>query len=289
MFLYGTGANGKSVVQYVVQSILGDDYCSNYELSQLCTSNDAGYNLADANGKLLNFAADMGDRDFSGGRFKAISAREPIQVRPIGQEPYKASDMPLMISNINKIPQTSDATDGYWRRFKLIHFPVTIAEDMQDKTLKPRLRMELSGIFNWILEGRARIVKQAGHFTHSDYMDKMVGRARKESNSLLSFLEENRYVPIKEVGKTYTEVPVLSRDLMKQYKDYCLVWGNMPKSKKSFLDELRAAGFEYSPVMHTPSGTSTGWRLWKVDLDFGEEFADDIPMRIEDVNPELPF
>ena len=103
LYLYGTGSNGKSVVEGVIRGMLGDDYCSNYELSQLCNSQSSDYLLADVNGKLLNFAVDMGDKEFSGGRYKALAAREPIMARPIGREPIKVKELPLLISNINKI------------------------------------------------------------------------------------------------------------------------------------------------------------------------------------------
>ena len=97
------------------------------KLAQLCSGqSDAGYYLADANGKLLNYASDMGKKDFSGGRFKAIAAREPIQVRPIGQSPFEARDMPLMISNINEIPETTDATEGVLAKV----FAYSLVEDV---------------------------------------------------------------------------------------------------------------------------------------------------------------
>ena len=271
LFIYGTGSNGKSVIQYMMKSILGE-YCSSYELTQLCSAqSDAGYYLADANGKLLNYASDMGKKDFSGGRFKAISAREPIQVRPIGQSPFEAKDMPLMISNINEIPETTDATEGYWRRFLLIHLSRMFNPEDQDKELKYKLRAERSGVFNWILEGRKRILAQKGHFTESVKMQKMVRAIRVDSNSVLSFLKEKGYQGDRPVGVQFTEMAMFSRDLMEAYRSYCADWGNKPKAKKAFKADLERAGFEYRPNMRVGGAFSNGYVFYKVDNIYGEE------------------
>ena len=290
MFLYGTGANGKSTAQDIIETVVGRDYCTNYELSQLCTASDAGYNLSDINGKLLNFAADMGDKDFSGGRFKALAARDPIQVRPIGQAPFKATDLPLMISSINKMPHTTDATDGYWRRFLLIHFDKTFMVEDQDRTMRSKLRREIAGVFNWIIMGRKRLLENGGKFTESIKMNKQVNEARTDSNSVLSFLEEQRYTSKKSSGATYEPINILSRDLMDAYQRYCKVWGNKPKSKKGFYDDLTSKGFEYRSTMHTRNGVSTGWVVYKKCADFGSEMPDyDENPIAEKEELELPF
>ena len=271
LFVYGTGSNGKSVIHYMMKSIL-DDYCSSYELTQLCSAqSDAGYYLADANGKLLNYASDMGKKEFSGGRFKAISGREPIMVRPIGKEPFEARDMPLMISNINEIPDTSDSTEGYWRRFLIIHLSRMFTAEQQDKELKYKLRAEMSGVFNWILEGRKRILAQKGHFTESQKMKNLVNKIRIESNSVLSFMQENNYFADEPVGVQFTPMAMFSRELMEAYKAYCLEWGNKPKAKKAFKTDLERAGFEYRTSMRIGGAFSNGYVFYKVDNVYGEE------------------
>lgn len=291
LLLYGTGGNGKSTALSTIERVVGKEFCSNYEFSQLCTHKNSEYYLSDINGKLLNVASDMSDKDFSGGTFKALAARDPIQVRPINQEPYKATELPLMIASVNKIPHTSDSTDGHWRRMsKIIHFDRIIEEKDYDQTLKNKLLMEIGGIFNWIMDGRRRILSNSGKFTHSDYMKNLVSRARNDSNSVFSFLEEYGYFPHKDIGSTYDEIRILSRDLMKQYRSYCLDYGNTPKSKKGFFDDLTMKKFEYRQTMHTQGGSSTGWILYKRQAFFGSELPDftDINSDNEE-EPELPF
>ena len=82
--------------------------------------------------------------------------------------------------------------------------------DEQDKELKYKLRAESSGVFNWILEGRTRILEQRGHFTKSVKMEKMVKTIRIESNSVLSFLKEKGYHGKEPVGVQYTSMAMFS-------------------------------------------------------------------------------
>lgn len=273
LFLYGTGSNGKSVVDNVIKYILGDDNCSSFTMTQLCTDTNSDYNTAIANGKLLNFASDMGDKDFSGGKYKAITARDPIMVRPIGMAPFEARDMPLLMANINKIPATTDSTDGYWRRNKIIRFERKFSEKDSDKQLKPKLRAESSGIFNWIIEGRERILAQKGQFTHSELMTSFAKTARQESSSVLSFLDEMQYAGQLAPGQSGSEAVMHGKEIMKLYTEYCRIWGNSPKSRSNFKADLIQAGFKYEDRLRVNGTVSTGYRFFRIDFIDGDEIG----------------
>lgn len=291
MFLFGQGANGKTVLADTINYIIGKENYSSFSISQLCTDRDAGYNTAIANGKLLNTASDMGDKDFSGGQYKAITSYDPIMARPIGAAPFTADDMPLMLSLINKMPVTTDSTNGYWRRNKIIKFEKTFDESIADGYIELRLRAEASGIFNWMMEGRERIIKSRGKFTVSDMMEKTNREMRKNSSSVLSFLEEKRWVGKLAPGQAGHEDRAHAKDMYIEYKDYCQLWGNQAKSKNNFFDDLRQNGFKYNPTLRVfGKGTSTGWTFYVVDNKDGDELGqreqeDDF----FDSSQELPF
>lgn len=271
MFLYGTGSNGKSVVYSVIKGILGE-YCSSFELSQLCSSNaDSGYYLALADGKLLNFASDMGKKEFSSGRYKAIAAREPIAVRPIGQAPFEAKDMPLLISNINEIPETTDQTEGYWRRFLIVEFPITFDAATQNRGLKHELTSEYTGIFNWIIEGRERLMRNKGQFTRSEKMEKDIRDIKEDSNSVLSFLRESNYVGVMPIGVKFETMRMFTREIMDAYTSYCNTYGNKRKSKKNFCSDLKKAHFTPISNLHKDGKFSSGFEFYKIDPIYGDE------------------
>lgn len=290
MFVYGTGSNGKGVIQYVLDNMLGE-YCSGYTLAQLCSNNDAGYNLADANGKLLNYASDMDKKIFSNGIFKQIAAREPIQVRQVTQAPFKATDMPLIISNINAIPEITDTSHGFWRRFLLVHLPKTILDKDQDRTLKMRLLGEISGIFNWIIAGRERILRNRGQFTVSSYMNRMVTEIRVESNSVMSFMQDRKYLAQPPINTPVVEVKLLTRDVIRDYQQYCMDSGNHAKARKGFIEDLRNAGFEYRDTLRSNGQVSSGFMAYRIEDGYEDIFG--TPSQEEEViyNPsnDLPF
>ena len=60
----------------------------------------------------------------------------------------------------NHKPSIRGADHGIWRRIKLIPFTTRIPEEKQDKHLEAKLKLEASGILNWLLEGVNRWRKE---------------------------------------------------------------------------------------------------------------------------------
>lgn len=265
LYLYGTGSNGKSVVQAVISTMLGTDNCSTFSLRQLCTDYSADYNCAVANGKLLNFTPDMGDKDYSGGKYKAISDYEPIWVRPIGMAPFQADDMPLLAANVNKIPISSDSSDGHWRRHLIIRFDKKFEGGNEDKFLIPKLLSEASGIFNWIIEGRNRLLENKGQFTKSKVIEDTLAIARLESSTVLSWCKECRYVAELKEGQKGEKMRMFMRNMLEDYTSYCRSGNNIPKSKFNFKADLVQSGFKYRDSMRIGGNVSTGFEFYQLE------------------------
>ena len=271
-FLYGTGANGKTVLSDTINYVIGEDNYTSFTMAQLCTDSKADYNTAIANGKLLNLTSDMGDKDFSGGQYKAITSHDPIMARPIGMPPFMARDMPLLLANINKMPVTTDSSDGYWRRNKIIRFDKVFDKKTADGYVELKLRTEEAGIFNWMMEGRARLIASRGKFTEAPLMEKTSKEMRKNSSSVLSFLEEKGWVGRLKPGQAGHEERMHSVDLFSEYLDYCTRWRNTPKSKYNFFDDIRQEKFTFIPTLRLfGKGKSTGWSFYHVDYDDGKK------------------
>jgi putative DNA primase/helicase len=66
-----------------------------------------------------------------------------------------------LIFNCNELPKDVEHTNAYFRRFLIIPFDVTIPPHEQDKNLHTKIiENELSGVFNWVLEGLNRLLEQ---------------------------------------------------------------------------------------------------------------------------------
>jgi putative DNA primase/helicase len=71
----------------------------------------------------------------------------------------------------------------------VIEFPRKFAEHEMDVELTEKLMGELSGIFNWALEGYKRVSGQKFIFSESPKMSRSKKRYQQQSNSALDFID----------------------------------------------------------------------------------------------------
>jgi len=230
LILYGTGSNGKSVFFEVVNALLGAENVSSYSLQSL--TNDNGYFRAKLANKLVNYASEINGK-LETSIFKQMVSGEPVEARlPYGQ-PFILKQYAKMIFNVNELPKDVEHTEAYFRRFLIIPFNVTIPEEEQDKNLHSKIiENELAGVFNWVLEGLDRLLKQKG-FSPCDAARQAVEQYRIESNSVQMFLNENEY---KDSLTNYK----LIKDLYPEYRAFCTEGGMTPFKKINFIKQLRA-------------------------------------------------
>lgn len=230
LFLYGGGANGKSVFFDIVKAILGNENTSEYTLQSL--TDDKGYQRAKISDKLVNYCSDISNK-LESGMFKQLVSGEPLEARlPYGQ-PFIMNQYAKLIFNTNELPKDVEHTNAYFRRFLIIPFDVTIPEDKQDKELSQKIiSSELSGVFNWILEGLNRVL-QNKKLTHSNKVKNIVDQYRKESDSVQMFIEESNY-------KTDVVIYKLIKDIYPEYRAYCMEDGSSPVKKSNFIKRLKA-------------------------------------------------
>lgn len=187
MWLHGNGANGKSVIFNTIMGVLGSRNISNYDIADLTSSFNKERNVAKINGKLLNYCSDVDSKTIMNDSIKALISGEPMVARPMYQDSYTVYDIPLMMGNTNRVPYFKESSDAWLRRIRPISFEVTIPEDKQDKNLSDKLAKEYSGILNWILEGRRRIIAQDFHFTPSERIDSFIRSYRDMGNTVKQF------------------------------------------------------------------------------------------------------
>lgn len=228
LILYGTGANGKSVFFEIMNALLGNGNISSYSLQSL--TNDNGYHRAKIANKLVNYASEINGK-LETDIFKQMASGEPIEARLPYGEPFILYEYAKLIFNCNELPKDVEHTHAYFRRFLIIGFDVTISEDKQDKQLSQRIiNNELSGVFNWILQGLDRLMQQK-NFSKCEAIENALSNYEKDSDSVKKFIDEYGY----EVSINYTAISVLYQ----QYKGFCLEDGLKPVSKSNFMKRLQ--------------------------------------------------
>ncbi|MDD4778533.1 MAG: phage/plasmid primase, P4 family [Fermentimonas sp.] len=233
LLLYGSGANGKSVVFEVVYALLGGKTnVSNFSLENLTNSN--GYYRAMLGGKLLNYSTEINGK-LNESVFKQLASGEPVDARVPYGEPFTLTNYGKMMFNCNALPVTSDHSDAFYRRFLIIPFDVSIPVHEQDKQLAKKITVkELPGVFNWVLEGFKRLITQKG-FTESRQTDAINNDYRMEGNSVALFIEDAGYSDSQN-----ETIPI--GDLYEKYRTYCVKGKHVSVNKRIFTSRLRAEG-----------------------------------------------
>lgn len=236
-FLFtGTGSNGKSVLMEVMNRLFHQDNISYVSMSQL--TSDFGRFLL--RGKKVNIATEI-KSDVKGTEeiFKQLVCGEPTTGSLKHKDIITFSPTCKFIFSVNDALKTTDVSDAYFRRYIVIDFPMKFVtrvpmasnERLADPTLKEKLFAELSGIFNFAVEGLKRLQKNKG-FTTTEEQEKNIKALKELNNPLLVFVEEElKSMP---EGKWWQK-----EDIWKKYTTWCDDNRLRAKSSSSFWYSLR--------------------------------------------------
>lgn len=243
LFLYGSGANGKSVVLEVVKRLLGEDNLSHTSLDQLCNRNS--YFLKDLMVSLLNYSGEI-SYSVNADMLKRLASREPQTGRFPGGRPFKVKDYARLAFNANVLPESDDVSDGYFRRMLIIPFEITVPTEQRNPHLPDEIaETDLPGIINWVITGLQRLLRQEGQFTESPSSERILMEYRHQSNPVEHFVEVFSGQLAEGVG---------GADLFSFYQDFCLNYGHRASSQKEFTARITRLG------RVTKSRTSAGVR-----------------------------
>ncbi|MCG2419991.1 DUF5906 domain-containing protein [Aequorivita sp. F47161] len=233
LLLFGTGANGKSVLFEILMALLGTQNVANYSLQSLTAEN--GNSRAMLVNKLLNYASEINGK-LESNIFKLLISGEPVEARLLYKNTQIISDYARFMFNCNELPKEVENTNAFFRRFIILPFRVTIPPNKQDKELSKRIiETELSGVFNWVLNGLTQLLKNKD-FTQSKIVQNEVLEYQKESDSVMMFLEDENYQRSIEQDRPL-------KDVFAEYKTYCLDSGYRLCSNRTFSSRLRKNGY----------------------------------------------
>ncbi|WP_259416602.1 DNA primase family protein [Bacillus toyonensis] len=250
-YFFGRGANGKSVLARIIAILVGEQNVSSIPLSQF--SSDFG--LEGIIGKTVNIAPEneMQGSQLNTEAFKAIVSGDGMNInlkyRPSITN-YKSKCRLLFLGN--ELPDTNDLTNGYFRRMCIIPFKRTFSESEQNRNLLIELTEELSGIFNWAIEGFKRLSDKGYIFSDSTAIEEELRKYRLSQNPVLNFFES--------IIVYDTSSKLKRSELYNRFKFWCEQNGidrirtrqkfykelmNVIDSKNLSIVEKRIQGYEY--------------------------------------------
>jgi putative DNA primase/helicase len=154
-FLYGTGANGKSVLLSTVAAILADYHTTApIETFTASASERHPTELAGLRGARLVTAIETEEgRRWAEAKIKSLTGGDPIAARFMRGDFFEFTPQFKLIIAGNHRPALRTVDEAMRRRFHLVPFTVTIAKDERDPNLTEKLKAEWGGILAWMIDG----------------------------------------------------------------------------------------------------------------------------------------
>ena len=230
-FLFvGAGANGKSTLVDLCAKWLGEENVSNVSMYELTSDRFA---VADLYGKLANHAPDLSvDEIKRTGRFKAITGQDKVRAQKKGQNAFSFYIYAKPTYMTNQVPITPDLSPAFFSRWEIVEFLHVFEGKKQDPDLLKKLTTEeeLSGLFNWALEGLYRLLKN-GKFTKQLSVEQTRRKYEFLADPVTAFIEHC-------TTEDYDDV--ISKDKLNfLYRAYCRHNGKVPLPKNKFGGQIK--------------------------------------------------
>ena len=197
----GSGANGKGVLANIVQKLHGNTAAIRLDALD-------GFSLSVLLGASLIYVDEVPKARINEQILKSLIAGEKIQIDRKYETPLSTHIRGKWLVLGNHLPAITDHSIGFWRRWDIIPFNVTIKESERDPLLANSIiRTEMPGVLNWALEGLLRLQKRgAFEVTLPLAMHNILSDAKRESNSVQAWFEENDIVASHSLQSTKDEI-----------------------------------------------------------------------------------
>ena len=242
VFLYGPGANGKSVFLRVLQALHGDySATASHRVFTADKIDDHPTSIAALVGSRLAAIPEVppGAR-FDEEALKRVSGGDKLAARFMRQDFFEfiPQFLPLIVGNNE--PSTRDVGESMTRRLHVIPFDHTIPEDRRDKELLAKLMLELGAIMQWAVAG------------HVHYLANQLTKPERVREATDAYFEDHDRIG-RFLAEWTTESPdgQISASLL--YGDYTR-WindqGERPESQRRFGQGLARRGVAKEKQSH---------------------------------------
>ncbi|HXR90608.1 MAG TPA: phage/plasmid primase, P4 family [Steroidobacteraceae bacterium] len=234
-FLYGEGANGKSVYCEIIAQLLGE-YAMIGQPQMIMARRHSGVpndiaRLKGMRGVLMNETSH--DSRFDEARLKDLTGTDSLTGRFLNREFFDFAPTHKLLLRGNHKPTIVGTDKGIWRRLHLIPFIVSIPEAEQDRQLLEKLRAELPGILRWAVTGCLEW-RRLG-LAPPSLITQAVDEYRHESDTLGRFIEER--------CQTGASAQVQTSVFFTQYREYCQQLGEPNLSQRDLAIDMERRGY----------------------------------------------
>lgn len=233
LFLYGTGANGKSTVLDVLEYMLGEENTSALSLSDLAQK----FRPSFLEHKLVNLSSETSRNDpVESDMLKKVIDGSMLTTEQKFGKPYQFRSYAKWIVAMNEAAIIPDKSYALERRILALYFnrrfePHEIIERYAQKYLFP----EIDGVFNWAVDGLRALLKNGGF--------KLGAKVMEDTSNLMDSINPFRYFTSEclEISETtdagcYEE----TTELWYAYSEWCKQGHNRPLGRNKFFEQILA-------------------------------------------------
>lgn len=235
LFLVGDGGNGKSTFVDTIAMVVGEQSTSHIDLEDIAGQ----FGMYGLVGKKLNIVEEVHGNYYQSNKLKKLISGEPVTINVKYKDPFAFMPTAKFMFAVNIMPRVDDTSTAMERRICAILFKNNFRNSPNTalRSGKGILASELSGIFNWMLEG-AKMLRERKGFVVTREQILLLSEYRQENSSVEGFIAECLSF---EEG-----VMTTVRELYDEYKEYCSKDGRKFKGNIGFTKELKAYGVRYS-------------------------------------------
>lgn len=230
--LYGESGTGKTVFLSILENLVGRENFCCLPLHKF-TEKHSIHLLTE---KLLNIVGDLPTSSENvslhsiEGLLKDVASGGNLPVERKNRDPLTAPAIARCIFASNSLPAFADRSNGIWDRLRIIPFNQRFRNtEKQNPNLKHDIvRNELPGVFNWAIEGLAKL-RKLKRFPDTAEGLKLVQKHRNDCDHERQFLADYEAYP-----GAYVIKPALYED----YRAFCLRNGFRSKNSTNFYNEV---------------------------------------------------
>lgn len=229
--LYGTGANGKSLVCNILQGLMPEDTV----VSVAPHSFKKAFHLGQLRHAWLNVVTEIYRTELRETEtLKAVISGDAITAEAKYRPVFRFIPRVSCVFAANTLPVVTDQTEGLWRKLIVLPFEAYIPTEEQDDTLGDRLlRLEREGICAWAVAGAMRVLSR-NQIKEPSSSVALKAQWRMESDQVQVFL-----------ASCVMEGWTSAIDLYSQYRGWAIQHGHSPLSSTRFGRRLKSLKVAY--------------------------------------------
>ena len=233
--LVGSGQNGKSTFFAAMEQFYGAKYISHLTMQQFSNATESSpFALVQLQGKLANIADDLPNKPVRDvGYFKMLTGGSSVEAERKFGNRFSFVNTAKFYFSANRMPEVSEDTVAFYRRFLFIEFTNTIHNPRDQKEVLAEIMSEeqKSGLLNLLLAFVLPRLLRQNDFTCARSVEAVAEQYQKHSNTAKLFFDKKlEYDPDGVIRK---------EDLWDTYQSFCSEKGLVLVSQKAFWSTFK--------------------------------------------------